>query len=220
MRLISFLFDIVSIVVLKIFHFLFSRLTVYGKDNFKKIDGPVIIIANHSSMLDPFTMVTAIPFRYMYKVLPMRFAMNYRIYNMLLLKPFLYLWGCYPVYPKTGDLAHVLKPTIAITNDLSSKSIIIFPEGKVEKNNIRPNARPGAAYVARESKWQILPVGINGTHSTTVFKFFTFRNKYTVRFGEPFHFNDISDDKEDLREVAKKIMNRAYDLMKEDNGND
>ena len=216
MRYIVIVFDFVSIVILKIFHHVFARYVVKGSKNFEKINGPVIIIINHSSKLDPYTMAASIPFKYLHKVLPFRFATSHKFYDNPLLKPWLVLWGCFPVYPKSGTIPEILRQAVEITKDPNQKSIVIFPEGKICKTTDRPPARLGTSYLAKESNWVILPVGIRGTINITTIKFFTFRTRLRIRFGEPFYYKDVADENDDLRVGAEKMMNKVNELLVEE----
>jgi len=199
--------------VSKIIFGIFANLSSKGVENLKYIEGPVLIISNHSSILDPYVLTAGVPYKYLPKIVPPRFATYHRFYNNPLLKPFMYLWGCFPVYPKTGDLSHVLRSAIAITKDKREKSILIYPEGLVVKSLQRPPARPGISYLARESGWQILPVAVRGTLKTSLVRFITFRENYTVTFGKPFYYKDIAVSDDDIQ-TAQLIMDRVIQLFK------
>jgi len=193
---------------LRIFARIFFGVRVSGLQNIKNLYNPhnqFIIVANHCGRIDPWLVGYFMPRNIYYHSKALRF-MAYKSYmDMFLLGPFLRMWGAYPIMNKTGKpLNEVLEETIRILKN--GNSLMIFPEGKIAKKGELPSAKPGVAYLAKESGLPIMPVLIKRHRR----KFFF--SKYNLIFGAPFYYNDIADSDSDLRIAAEKIMERVRNM--------
>jgi long-chain acyl-CoA synthetase len=215
MKLAISFFQYFTILVERFIFKLFAGLRVEGRQFLEVLNGPVIFIANHRSMLDPYVLTAAIPFKHHRYVLPFRFATKVTYLNNPLLKPFLTLWGCFPVAPRSGSIEEVLAPALDVTRD-REQSMVYFPEGKVIKEEGLHQARPGIAYLTKRSGWLIVPVGLLGLRETTWLRFLSFRNHYTVRFGQPFYYHEVAAKDDELTDAAQKIMGRVNKLLVRD----
>ena len=191
---------------------LFAGLKIDGTHFLEVVNGPVIFISNHRNEFDPWLLATSVPFKFHKIVLPFRFATHARFMENPFLKPILKLWGCYPIAPGSGSLEQVLDSALKITKD-REQSMVFFPEGKLVKKGEPSKARPGIAYLAKTSKWLIMPVGLTGVEDLSFLKFITFQNKLTVRFGQPFYYHEIANEGEDLIAVSEKMMQRVNKLV-------
>ena len=134
--------------------FLFALLSdfhIIGEENFPK-EGPLLVVANHFSFIDPAAMVRIAPW-------PMEFLGGFRTPNaspaISWLREF---WGYYPVFRGTGSQL-AFRASDAI---LKQGGILgIFPEGTSANAMLRP-PRPGAAFIATRARAKILPVGFDG----------------------------------------------------------
>ncbi len=114
--------------------------------------GPVIVVANHESMLDPFFLglATRRPVRYMAKAElwrspPMRRAMD--------------ALGCFPVERGTGDRLAVGRAVHLLEED---QLLGIFPQGTCLPYRDRPWFR-GAARLALATGTTVVPICIIGS---------------------------------------------------------
>jgi len=214
MKKITIYFQWISTLTIRPLTTIFAGLKVEGTQFLNTSQGPVIFITNHRGMFDPWLLASSLPFKNLKNLFPFRFATSIKFLNNPLLRPFLLMYGCFPVAPKSGTIEEVLKPSMDVFND-RKQSMLFFPEGKVVYPGMKAKARPGIAYLARESGWLVIPVGLSGAGKLNPLQFFTFRRKITVRIGQPFFYHEIAGKDEELIPVAEKMMKRVYKLMDE-----
>lgn len=116
--------------------------------------GPVLLVANHQSFLDPIAVgLTACR------------ELSYLARKSLFKKPFLDIYlksvGCCPV-----DLEGVAKEGIRTTIDLLSngRAVLVFPEGTRSEDGLMQDLKPGIQLLIRKSNAIVVPVGIAGAH--------------------------------------------------------
>lgn len=194
---------------MRIFAKIFFRLEDSCAIEPENIDGAFLIISNHASRIDPWIIGYFMPKNLFYKNKALRFMAFKRYMNIFGLGLFLKSWGAYPVEKYTGKpLNEILALTIQILQ--KEHPLVIFPEGRMKK--IKPEdyrARPGIAYLAKETGLPILPALIK------IEKRKFLPRKYKIKFGKVFYYKDIADVSGDLREDADKIMERVRKLSEE-----
>ena len=130
------------------------RVEVKGLDNYKQAGDRVLIIANHSSFLDPLLLGVFLPDK-------ITFAINSHIAELWWLRPFLGLSHVFrmdPTHPiSLKNLIHYLqKPS----------KTVIFPEGRITVTGSMMKIYDGTGMVADKSKATILPIRIEGAQYT------------------------------------------------------
>jgi 1-acyl-sn-glycerol-3-phosphate acyltransferase len=135
----------------------FWRMKVRGKEFLKKIS-PVIFVANHSSYLDSFILLTILPDQ-------TRFVGKKEFLKVPVLKTFLDRLGYIPL-DRSAHFSTEKKHIQDIKTILEhGDSIIIFPEGTFSyAEGLRP-FKLGAFQLASEANIPICPVIIQGTRS-------------------------------------------------------
>jgi 1-acyl-sn-glycerol-3-phosphate acyltransferase len=152
---------------------LLSDLQVEGKENIPET-GPLLVIANHFSFIDPVAVLHALPYPIEY-VGGAEFPHAPGIVKLL---PS--LWGYYPVFRGTGS-RFALRAAEEI---LKQDGVLgIMPEGGAWAEVLRP-ARPGAAYLAAQTGAKVLPLGIHGLNDIFPMKLGQ-RPPAVVRIGKP-----------------------------------
>ena len=146
--------------------FLF-KVEVKGLENYKQAGDRVLIIANHSSFLDPLLLGVFLPDN-------ITFAINSHIAERWWLKPFLSLSQVFPMDPthpiSLKNLIHYLqKPS----------KTVIFPEGRITVTGSMMKIYDGTGMVADKSGATILPIRIEGAQYT---HFSRLRNIVRLRF--------------------------------------
>jgi acyl-[acyl-carrier-protein]-phospholipid O-acyltransferase/long-chain-fatty-acid--[acyl-carrier-protein] ligase len=145
---------------------LIYKVDVKGLDNYHKAGKRVLIIANHTSFLDPLLLGVFLPD-------DVTFAINTHISERWWLKPFLGLSQVFPMNPSQPlslkNLIHHLK------NDHKT---VIFPEGRISATGSLMKIYDGTGMVADKSGAAILPVRIEGTQYT---HFSKMRNIFRLR---------------------------------------
>jgi len=183
-----------------------SDFSVLGREHFPK-QGPLMVVANHFSFLDPVAMLSVTPW-------PIEFVGGLHTPNapggVSWLRK---LWGYYPVYRGTGSQV-AFRAAEAV---FAQGGVLgIFPEGSSAYAVLRP-PRGGAAFMAARSGAPILPVGLDGF--TEVFPSLKRgrRARVTVRIGEPFGpFAPPGrgrERRERVAEIGDEIMRRIAGLI-------
>jgi acyl-[acyl-carrier-protein]-phospholipid O-acyltransferase/long-chain-fatty-acid--[acyl-carrier-protein] ligase len=133
--------------------FLF-RVEVTGIENYYAAGDKVLIIANHSSFLDPPLLTAFIPNR-------VTFAVNTHVAKNILLRLVSRWVDLFPMDP-TNPLS--LKGFIAELNQ--NKQAIIFPEGRITMTGALMKIYDGPGLAALKSGAFVLPVRIDGAQYT------------------------------------------------------
>jgi acyl-[acyl-carrier-protein]-phospholipid O-acyltransferase / long-chain-fatty-acid--[acyl-carrier-protein] ligase len=123
---------------------------VSGMENYHKAGERVLIIANHTSLLDVVLLYAWLP------ETP-TFAINTRIYSQKLFKP-LYFFADLFVMDPTNPLS--LKSMINFIKQ--DKKAVIFPEGRITVTGSLMKIYDGPGMIADKSDATILPISIDG----------------------------------------------------------
>jgi len=186
-----------------------TKLEIEGIENFPE-HGPLIMVGNHFSFIDPAAFVRIAPF-------PIEFlggAVTPHAPKILEFIP--KLWGYLPVYRGTGS-RFALKEADKVLKE--GKVLAIFPEGGAWAEVLRP-ARPGTAYVAVRSQAQIIPIGLVGLNDVfpTLAKFK--RAKIKLVIGKPIGPFETTgkgrERREQLDEIGHEIMRSIAALLPEE----
>lgn len=182
-----------------IFKILF-RLEVIGLENIPK-EGPVVIAANHISLLDP-PLVGASSSR----------AVNFMAKEELFVFPLGQIYsslGAFPVKRGASD-RNAIKNALGILKD--GKVLGIFPEGTRSTDGKLGPAEPGALAIANKGRAQVVPTAVIGSVLKGRKSFWP---KMKVVFGEPLDYSQEQFHKEELEEKGRELMeNIGYLLEK------
>ncbi len=179
---------------------------IIGQENLPQ-EGPLLVVANHFSFIDPAAMIRAVPW-------PMEFVGGFQMPNAPPVVTWIpKLWGYYPVFRGTGS-RYALRAAETV---LAQDGILgIFPEAGNWATVLRP-PRPGAAFLAVRTGACLLPMGFDGL--TDVFPRLRQgqRAHVTLRIGKPFGpFHATGRGRErrrQLDEIGHKIMHKIADLV-------
>jgi acyl-[acyl-carrier-protein]-phospholipid O-acyltransferase/long-chain-fatty-acid--[acyl-carrier-protein] ligase len=161
---------------------LLYKVEITGLDNYTKAGKRVLIIANHTSFLDPLLLGVFLPD-------DITFAINTQVSQRWWLKPFLRLSRVFPMDPthplSLKNLIHYLE------NDTKT---VIFPEGRITVTGSLMKIYDGTGMVADKSNATILPVRISGaqyTHFSKLHRIVRLRffPKITIHILPPTHIS-------------------------------
>jgi 1-acyl-sn-glycerol-3-phosphate acyltransferase len=126
-----------------------------GWDNMPRA-GPVLVVANHESFLDPLLVGMAVR-RHLH------FLARKTLFRNRPFAAFLRSTGCVPV-----DQLGVAKEGLKTSLDLlgSGKALLIFPEGERTPTGHMQPLKPGILLLIRRAAVPILPVGIAGAYES------------------------------------------------------
>jgi len=183
-----------------------SDFTIAGQENLPA-EGPLLVIGNHFSFLDPVAMIGTMPY-------PMEFLGGTQMPNA----PGAVSWiaRVYGVLPVrrgsvSRDTLHASRKVLQLRGVLG-----VFPEAGSWATVLRP-ARPGAAFLASATEARVLPVGLSG-----LTQFFPRLRKgkrphVTLRIGKPFGPFFVSErgesDRQRLAEIGHEMMRRIAQLI-------
>jgi len=176
-----------------------SDLQIEGKENLPKT-GPLLVIANHFSFIDPVAVLHALPY-------PIEYVGGAEFPHAPAIVKFLpEIWGYYPVFRGTGS-RYALRAAEEILNQ--EGVLGIMPEGGSWAEVLRP-ARPGAAYLAAQTGAKVLPLGIHGLNDIFPINI-GHRPKALIRIGKPVGPFKTTGRGRDRREQLDQI---GHELMK------
>ncbi|PPD50682.1 MAG: acyl-[ACP]--phospholipid O-acyltransferase [Methylobacter sp.] len=161
---------------------LIYKVEVKGLDNYHQAGDRVLIIANHTSFLDPLLLGVFLPE-------DVTFAINTHISQRWWLKPFLGLSKVFPMDP-----THPLSLKNLILHLQNDNKTVIFPEGRITATGSLMKIYDGTGMVADKSGAAILPIRIEGaqyTHFSKLRNIFRLRlfPKITLQILPPTHIH-------------------------------
>ncbi|MFH1086709.1 MAG: lysophospholipid acyltransferase family protein [Chloroflexota bacterium] len=183
-----------------------SRLEIEGAENIPA-RGPLIVVANHFSFLDPALMVGIVPW-------PLEFLGGFHQPNAPASVKFIpKLWGYLPVFRGTAARNSLL----LAERVLAQGGVLgIYPEATSDVAFLRP-ARPGTAFLAARTGAPILPIGFSGL--TELFPHLRRgrRAHVVARIGRPFGPFAITARgqarRQALDELGHEIMRHIAELI-------
>ncbi len=130
------------------------RFEVKGLENYQKISGNVVIVANHTSFLDATLIAAFLPDK-------LSFAVDTQIATRWYFKPFFKMANILPVDP-TNPMA--VKSMINLVKE--GKKLMIFPEGRITMTGTLMKVYSGPAVIAQKADASIVPIRIDGAQYT------------------------------------------------------
>ncbi|MBI4304362.1 MAG: 1-acyl-sn-glycerol-3-phosphate acyltransferase [Chloroflexi bacterium] len=186
--------------------FSFSHWQVEGKENIPR-DGPLIVVANHLSLIDPPLLSASIPRKVVFMAKEELFASKGGW--------FVRAFEAFPV--KRGEIdRQALRLALAI---LKKGGVLgMFPEGKRSPQARLQTAQPGVSLIALRSGAPLLPVGITGSEKVTGAGVILKRPHISVTIGRPFSLRREDEDHSQPRldELTTLTMNSIASLLPPD----
>ena len=139
--------------------------------------GPVLVVARHTSGVDPLLLISAVPDR----VVSFLIAAEYL--GMPVVRRLPLMIGCIGVRREHQDAASV---KAALRHLAAGKPLGVFLEGRIAAPEEPAALKHGAAALAARSGAPVVPVSITGTsYHPSLLRMFLRRHRAVVRFGEP-----------------------------------
>jgi len=180
---------------------LIFRLKVTGQENIPQ-DGPFIIVANHSSLLDPIILGISIKPKIIFVTAAYLFKIGWLGY---MLRKF----NSIPVQRENDIKA--IKQSLKI---LKRGGVLgIFPEGGIDRQKNNLPVRAGAAYLATKIGVPIVPIRIKGADKALPrgAKFIRSLNKIEVEIKKPiFCSRQTNKNKEIIKRVVESYIKEIY----------
>lgn len=191
------LFKIFVILILK----LFFRFRVEGSQNLPKKTN-FIVVANHTSYMDPFVLGAAIPQKIYWIALKNFYASPWT-------KWFMYGTDALPIGNASEKLTYLL---------MKNKIVGLFPEGTRTQDGKLRDFRRGAALLSIKTGRPIVPCAILGAYEAYPIKakFPRLFSKITVKIGKPQYllkeYDELIDDIY-LQEGIFRVRNEIKEMM-------
>ncbi len=191
-----------------------KRIHVIGEENLRS--GPKIIMPNHRNLTDAFTL----PFVIKEKL---HFLIQSDAFDIPILRFLLAKAGQIPLVKGHGHQAL----TTALDILSAGKSIVVFPEGRLNHGKTLHRGRLGAALLAKSSGAPILPVGFYvplenvrmltaRIHDRIAEACFQIRGACYLSIGKPWSVPQSEEGElssHGLRDLTNKIMSQIADLV-------
>lgn len=179
---------------------LFFRLKVEGLENLPQKTN-FIVVANHTSYLDPFVLGAAIPQRIYWLALR-------DLYKLIWMRWFMLSTETLPVGSSTEKLTYLLS---------NNKNVGLFPEGTRTHDGILREFRRGAALLAMKTGRPIVPCAITGAYEAyPVGAKFPKFSRIKVRIGRPHYllkeFDEVIEDI-NLQEGTFRVRNAIKEML-------
>ena len=170
--------------------------------------GPLVVVCNHLSNLDPPLLGASLPRR-------IRFLAKSSLFTASAVGGwFLRSYGAFPLNRDGVDVRAYRWALNELAND---GALALFPEGRRSKGAMT-RAKQGVVSIALKSKAPILPVGITGTeHTGHWINALHPTGTIRVNVGQVFSLPDIEGkpNKELLESLTTSIMLRIAELLPE-----
>lgn len=183
---------------------LLFRLEVRGREHVPP-DGPLLLVSNHTSLLDPPLVGAAAP-RELY------FLAKEELFRVPVLGALIYRLNARPV-KRDGSDGRALKASLKLLAE--GRALLLFPEGTRGRDGRLGEGKPGAGMLAVMSGAPVVPVYVSGSgRALPRGRAIPRLTKVSVRFGPPLDFKAADDEgrKERYREAAQEMMRAIAQL--------
>ena len=198
------MFYIIAKIKFLIIFKLFFRLKVTGQENIPQ-DGPFIIVANHSSLLDPVILGISVKPKVIFVAAAYLFKIHWLGY--LLRKA-----NSIPIHRE--NYINNIKSIKQVLKILKRGGVLgIFPEGGVDRQKDDLPIKAGAAYLATKVGVPIVPIRIKGADKVLPrgAKFIRSLNKIEVEIKKPIYCSrQTNKDKEIIRNTVESFIKEIY----------
>ena len=190
---------------------------VRGRENLRGVAGPVLIVANHVTYIDPGFVLTALPARLRWRA---AVAMGGERLEALWNPPpgtgfFRGLLGRMQ-YPLVIALFHVFplpmragfRKSFAFAGELVDRgwSVLVFPEGELTPDGAIAPFRAGIGLLATRLRLPVVPVRLEGLYDLRVAnKHWTSPGHIRVAIGAPIEFRETDAPEEIARELERRV---------------
>jgi 1-acyl-sn-glycerol-3-phosphate acyltransferase len=170
---------------------LYTRPRVFGREVFRRLPHPVILVANHSSHLDTPTILRAMPLPWRQRT-AVAAAADYFYKKRVVRHLVALIFNTVPLSRSGGGVGN--GSTAHVDRLIDQRwNLLMFPEGTRSRDGRLGKLRSGAAVIAQQHGIPIVPIFVKGTHQAMPpgrnwpkrRRFFAGRHRVEVHFGQP-----------------------------------
>lgn len=167
-------------------------------DEWHSLKRGILFVSNHQSKIDPFVVLSYLPFRLFLQILPIHFPVNHRDYQRYYLKPLLKLVGGYDIGGTKKEKLMGLMYTRHLLK--KHKTVFLFPEGEINRETMG-EFQPGIEFLAKDSRG-IVFVRMRGFgHYRDVFA----RGKSLLKFSKVYDIDMLPANAEELKTFVEQL---------------
>ncbi|GLY97537.1 lysophospholipid acyltransferase family protein [Actinoplanes sp. NBRC 103695] len=182
---------------------------VEGLDHLDNLDGPVVIVANHSSHLDAPLIIGSLPWR-LRRRLAVGAAADYFFDKKWAAVITALVFNAFPIERRGSDRRRSLAPQLLADN----WNLLLFPEGTRSEDGWMTPPRLGPAHLCVQRRVPMVPVVLRGTFAAMPRdrNWRPGQHRVVVRYGKPIH----PEPNEGARALHARMMNALARLWAED----
>ena len=178
---------------------------------YEPLAGPVVVVANHLSDLDPLVVGAALRRR-------VTFMAKHELFQVPGVRWWIAACGAFPVRRGVPD-RQALRTALGILE--RGGGVVMFPEGTRGRDRALREPEPGAALLARRTGAVLLPVALLGTDMVLPRDAHRLRrSRITVRIGPPLRVGASSDEdgqgtgrRDELDAIGRRYMTEIARLL-------
>ena len=171
----------------------YARRRTSGKENFRGLQPPVVLVANHSSHMDTPAILRALPRRWRQRT-AVAAAADYFYKNQLVASLVSLAFNTVPLQRRGGGLDDSATDHLHRLID-QRWNLLLYPEGTRSRDGRVGRLRSGAAVLAADHGISIVPIYVRGTHEAMPpgqpwpkripGKLLSRRHRVSIEIGEP-----------------------------------
>ena len=211
------IFNIFTYISLKFFYLLykiFLRIEVTGIEELEKLDSPFLICPNHQSFIDPFVVCSAYPYKTLKDTFHVGASEYFQNFVTRNLAKFL---NVVSIDADTQLLKAMKAGAIGLKN---GRILNIYPEGERAFDGKLHPFKKGAAILATELDFPIVPVAIDGLQNVWARKSKKIKlAKVKMKFGKPIYakslVNEDLSDEENYESYTQELKQTIQSMLDE-----
>jgi len=192
--------------ICKYFLWLLGKPVIAGQANIPRT-GPVIVVANHISLLDGLLLLAFWPRR-------VTFLSAAYLFKMPVVGAFLRTIGAIPVQNEGSELAGIRRALRVLQEE---GTLAFFPEGHIGAGDELCPFQTGWAYLALKAGAPVLPMAIKGTGTALpAGALFPRRSKIYMQIGAPWTLEKVQrSGRETLAALNMRLVNQMEQMLNE-----
>ena len=187
----------------------YHRFQIAGVENLPS-DGPFVLVANHTSHLDVFCLLSALPIRSIHRAFPAA-ASDYFFVNIPRIA---FVAVCVNALPfdRQTNFRHSMDLCRRILD--SGNILIIFPEGTRSMNGALGTFHPGIGLLTAGMNVPVVPSAIEGGFAAWPKNaIFPRPRRLRLNIGKPRNFAELPSCKQSYQRIARDLQEAVEDLL-------